>query len=134
MNKPKIYLSAMITIEATIIMPIIFMVLIILMCFSFYLHDVTVTRSFLSSSINGSKNSTESCEQWEESIKKQLKEKLLLGSIKEINNEHFFYTNKKKIKISFSMIFLGIEKEEIITVKQVKYDFMEEMRRKKILE
>jgi hypothetical protein len=112
----------MITIEASILVPIIFMTLVGMLYISFYLHDMTVARSVLGSLST------------EEDLRVSLEEKLLIGMVEQVDVEEQLFSVKKTAKITFSVLFFNIEKEEYLKVSIAKNNFLEEIRRTKVFE
>lgn len=118
----KMQARGMITIEASILVPIIFMTLVGMLYISFYLHDMTVARSVLGSLST------------EEDLRVSLEEKLLIGMVEQVDVEEQLFSVKKTAKITFSVLFFNIEKEEYLKVSISKNNFLEEIRRTKVFE
>lgn len=118
----KMQARGIITIEASILVPIIFMTLVGMLYISFYLHDMTVARSVLGSLST------------EEDLRVSLEEKLLIGMVEQVGVEEQLLSVKKTVKITFSVLFFNIEKEEYLKVSISKNNFLEEIRRTKIFE
>lgn len=118
----KMQARGMITIEASILVPIIFMTLVGMLYISFYLHDMTVARSVLGSLST------------EEDLRVSLEEKLLIGMVEQVGVEEQLFSVKKTAKITFSVLFFNIEKEEYLKVSISKNNFLEEIRRTKVFE
>lgn len=118
----KMQARGMITIEASILVPIIFMTLVGMLYISFYLHDMTVARSVLGSLST------------EEDLRVSLEEKLLIGMVEQVCVEEQLFSVKKTAKITFSVLFFNIEKEEYLKVSISKNNFLEEIRRTKVFE
>lgn len=121
-KKDKFTFSGMMTIEAALIIPMVWLIIAGIIYITFYLHDMTMSRSLIGRSLD------------KEELQGKLNQGLFIGTVKQVEIKEYKASKKKKVILEFQIPYFDIQKQETIQEEVSAMNFLEEIRSKKILE